>query len=167
MLNVANAAKFCALALALALAACADNPLPRADISGMIENQSTPPTVPADRATIAFEQFSGIPGNEADALARLIAERANVAKLNLVRRIGAPATYRVQGHLSASGFKNTSTIHYVFDVYDSSGKRVHRIEGQELTKGNPGDPWGSIESGALKRVAARTVAALDAWLHSS
>ena len=92
-------------ALALLLAACAGDPTPPAYVSG---SRSQPaavpvPSVPADQATFAFEPFTGAPGNIADALSRQIGAEARNQNLRLVRRVGAPASYRINGYLSASG----------------------------------------------------------------
>lgn len=148
------------------LAGCAANPLPPSSIGDMIETKSAPPTVSPAKATFAFEQLTGLPGNIADDLSEQLGNRAAAVNLNLVRRVGAPATYRVKGFLTAAGDQYTTTIFYVFDIIDANGNRVHRIDGQEQTGGNSGDPWASISSDALRRIATRTIASLEAWLHS-
>ncbi|MEI2383630.1 hypothetical protein [Breoghania sp. JC706] len=122
------------------------------------------PSVPASQATFAFEPFVGVPGNTADSLSRRIGEEAKAQGLTIVRRIGAPATYRVKGHLSAVGDNSSSTIIYVFDVYDANGNRLHRFSGQETSSKTSGDPWTGVEGDALDLIAKRTVMALQSWL---
>lgn len=125
------------------------------------------PPVPASEATFAFEPFVGVPGNTADSLSRRIGAEAKREGLTIVRRIGAPASYRVKGHLSAVGDNSSSTIIYVFDVYDTNGRRVHRFSGQEVSSATSGDPWGGVDNSALDLLAKRTVMALKSWLTSA
>ncbi|GHB30460.1 hypothetical protein GCM10007094_18590 [Pseudovibrio japonicus] len=155
------------IAVAAILAGCSANPIPPSSIGDMIENKSAPPAVAPDRATFAFEQLTGLPGNIADDLFMELGDRTVAADLTLVRRVGAPATYRVKGFLTAAGDQYTTTVFYVFDIIDESGNRVHRIDGQEQTGGNAGDPWNSVTRDALRRIAGRTVASIKAWLYSS
>lgn len=153
-------------ALALLLAACAGNPAPPAYVSNSRSQPATVPvpSVPADQATFAFEPFTGAPGNIADALSRQIGAESRNQNLRLVRRVGAPATYRINGYLSASGDQSQTTLFYVFDIVDAGGNRLHRILGQESAPGSSGDPWSGIDDDALNRAARRSVAELAAWL---
>lgn len=167
MLKLVHSTRFLFIAAMAILAGCAANPLPPANIGEMIETKSTPPSVSPEKATFAFEQLTGLPGNLADDLSEDLGNRAVAEKLNLVRRVGAPSTYRVKGFLSAAGDQYTTTIFYVFDIIDANGNRVHRIDGQEQTGGNSGDPWNSVSADAFKRIASRTIASMKAWLHSS
>ncbi|WP_321339006.1 hypothetical protein [Breoghania sp.] len=121
-------------------------------------------TVPASQATFAFEPFNGVPGNTADSLSNRLGNEAKRQGLTLVRRVGAPATYRVKGHLSAAGDDSSSTVIYVFDVYDANGRRVHRFSGQETASATSGDPWTGISGAALDLLAERTILALKSWL---
>lgn len=125
------------------------------------------PPVPASEATFAFEPFVGTPGNTADSLAERIGEIARAEGLSIVRRIGQPASYRVKGHLSAVGDSTSSTIIYVFDVYDANNRRVHRFSGQETASAASGDPWGGVSSQTIDLLARRTVQSLKAWLTSA
>jgi hypothetical protein len=153
-------------ALALLLAACAGQPLPPAYVADNDRPAASAPapSVPAGQATVAFEPFTGAPGNIADALSRQIGNEARNQNLNVVRRVGAPATYRINGYLSASGSQSATTLFYVFDVVDSSGNRLHRILGQESAPGSSGDPWAGIDDDALNRAARRSVSELAAWI---
>lgn len=124
------------------------------------------PPVPASQATFAFEPFVGVPGNIADSLSRRLGQKASDQGLTIVRRLGAPATYRVKGHLSAVGDNSSSTIIYVFDVYDADGNRLHRFSGQETSSKTSGDPWSGIDGDTLDLLAERTIMSLKSWLTS-
>lgn len=122
------------------------------------------PPVPAALATFAFDPFAGAPGNTVDELSRKIGAQARAEGLTVVRRVGAPATYRVKGHLSAVGDNTSSTIIYVFDVYDASGRRLHRFSGQETGAATSADPWAGVDAQSLELIARRTVLSIKAWL---
>ena len=149
----------------LALGACAGEPLPPSAVG----ERSTPApqlAAPVDprQATFAFEPFTGAPGNIADALSQEIGAQARAQNLRLVRRVGAPASYRVNGYLSASGDQSSTTMFYVLDVVDANGNRVHRVLGQEASSGSSGDPWAGVDEDTIRRAARRSVADLAAWL---
>jgi hypothetical protein len=128
---------------------------------------SAPPAdVDPGTASFAFEPFFGAPSNATDELLRKIATVADREGLNLVRRVGAPATFHVKGYLTAVGNPTATTLSYIYDIYDASGRRLHRIVGQEPSSGTSGDPWSGISAETLEVVADRTVSALKAWLAS-
>ncbi|WP_210260129.1 hypothetical protein [Hongsoonwoonella zoysiae] len=160
------AALACVAAAALVLSACA-NTTPPGEIGSSTRGPviSDPPQVAPEKTSYAFEPFTGAPGNIADSLASDIGTEARAQGLTLVRRVGAPATYRVNGYLSATGDQSSVTLFYVFDVVDNAGNRVHRIVGQESAEGTSGDPWSGIDGDTLTRTAKRTVAALRAWTY--
>lgn len=114
--------------------------------------------------TLAFEPFTGIPGNVADDLASEIAAAAKLKKITLVKRVGSPATYRVKGFLSAISSDNAASVVYVFDVFDANGKRLHRITGERQAGVYAGDPWSGVSTSQLNLIATDVIFQLDAWL---
>ncbi len=163
--KLSAALRFAALASALSLAACQSAPMPAGEVGGTKVAKQRAPAVAPDQATFAFEPFTGAPGNAADELANYIGGDASNQGLTLVRRAGAPASYRINGYLSAAGDQSSVTLFYVFDVIDAAGNRVHRIVGQESGAGTSGDPWSGVNSETLRRAAQRTVTSLRAWLY--
>jgi len=152
--------------LAAGLAACQSAPQPPNSISTPTPVPSISGQVdPQEGVTLAFEPFTGAPGNIADELSEFIGAEARKQGITLVRRIGAAATYRVNGYLSATGQPSSGTVFYVFDIVDSSGRRLKRISGTEATGGASGDPWQSVSSGTLSRIANRSMVEIKAWLN--
>jgi hypothetical protein len=117
-------------------------------------------------ATFAFEPFAGVPGNVGDDLLRRLWQRSEREGLNVVKRPGGPALFRVEGTLTAVSDDTNAVIFYVFDVTDVSGRRLHRITGRQRTEESDGDPWANVESRDLEFIARRVAALLDAWLHA-
>lgn len=114
--------------------------------------------------SFALEPFEGMPGNAADDLTRRIVETGKREGLTFVQRLGAPATYRVKGWLTAVGNPTSTTVVYVYDITDASGQRVFRFTGQEPSGGTSGDPWSAVSNDTVAIIAERTVASLKAWL---
>ncbi|QFT30787.1 hypothetical protein FIV00_09890 [Labrenzia sp. THAF82] len=148
------------------LAACQASPQPPTSITSAAPAPSlSGPSDEAQGVTFAFEPFTGAPGNIADELSEFIGAEARKQGITLVRRVGASATYRVNGYLSATGQPSTGTVFYVFDIVDGSGRRLNRISGTESTGGASGDPWQSVNSGTLSRIANRSMVEIKAWLN--
>jgi len=152
--------------LSAGLAACQSAPQP----PGQIVSAAPAPSIsgqvdPEEGVTLAFEPFTGAPGNVADELSEYIGSEARKQGITLVRRVGASATYRVNGYLSATGQPSSGTVFYVFDIVDASGRRLKRISGTEDTGGASGDPWQAVGSGTLSRIANRSMVEIKAWLN--
>ncbi len=149
-----------------ALAACQSSPRPPTPIATTAPTPAISSESDQDaEVTFAFEPFTGAPGNIADQLSEMIGAEARKQGITLVRRVGAAATYRVNGFLSATGQPSNGTVFYVFDIVDDSGRRVKRISGTEDTGGSAGDPWRSVSAGTLSRIATRSMVEIRAWLY--
>ncbi len=76
-----------------------------------------------------------------------------------------PADYTVRGYLAASQDQKSNKLAYIWDVTDKSGKRVHRIIGEEVTPTKTGrDAWSTFDQKALQKIAAKTANDLASWL---
>ncbi|MGX1308868.1 ABC-type transport system substrate-binding protein [Amorphus suaedae] len=155
---------FCAVAaLGLAVAGCGSSGLSGvANLGGANKTGIAP--ISKATTTVAFEPFTGMPGNIADSLAQEIAVQAEANGIKLVQRVGAPATYRVKGFLSAVSSDNGANVVYVFDVFNASGKRLHRISGERQAGISSGDPWSGIATAQLTQIATDVIFQLDVWL---
>lgn len=120
----------------------------------------------ADRVTVQFLPFTGLPVNIGDSIYRRIRALAPLSKIELVHRLEEPATYRVRGHFVALGNETSTIVIFTWDIYDASGANVQRIVGQEVAGAGDGDAWAGVDLDAQQRLAARAVRALSAWLHT-
>ncbi|MDQ0314224.1 hypothetical protein [Amorphus orientalis] len=148
------------LATTLLLAGCGSS-----NLTGVVNfpgSDATP--VNQSDVTFAFEPFTGMPGNVADALAEQIAEQAETYDIVLTKRVDADATYRVKGFLSSVSTDNGASIVYVFDVFDASGTRLHRITGNQQSTVTAGDPWSGVGTAILRQIALDLILELQGWL---
>ena len=119
---------------------------------------------PAGRVTVQILPFTGLPVTIADGIYQRFRTLAREADIDLVHRLEEPAHYRVQGHFVALGNESSVTVVFTYEIFDASGRRLHRIVGQEVAKRSDADPWSGVDSDAEARLAVRAARAIKAWL---
>ncbi len=153
------------LAATLILAGC-NNTLSSSQPAAAPATDSSAPALPAVPFATAKFSFAPITGAPAHILSRMstqIAQEALAQNVALVPSGDTQANYVIKGYLSAVGDSSGTILVYVWDVFDASGRRVHRISGQETTANGSQDPWLGIDTATISNVARRTVSALVAW----
>lgn len=143
---------------------------------------TVPPTSPATPATTAAID----PAKAAAVLARMrlqiaplvgasvesatpLTERLNAKArergITLVGSTDTSATHVLKGYFSVLTEGPDTTVVYVWDLYDPSGNRLHRINGQQKApsiKGAQG--WAAVSPATMQAVADATIDQLAAWL---
>ena len=155
------------LGLVMALGACAA-PNITGIAAGVGDNVSAPrgPRVDPEAATFAFIPVTDIPVTMSDEFLRRIWRRAEREGLTVVKRPGGPALFTVEGTMTTISDDTNSLIFFTFDVYDTAGRRLHRISGQQGPEETDGDPWSNVENRDLDLIATRVAALLRAWLYA-
>ncbi|MDZ7603159.1 MAG: hypothetical protein U1A06_17480 [Hoeflea sp.] len=115
------------------------------------------------RGQIRFMPVIGAPVNAVTPLSRQLAAEARNRGLAIISASAPGGEHVLKGYFSADNFDGKTTVFYVWDVLDSAGNRLHRIQGQESTQGGAGDPWASIPAELMERIAARSMADYAAW----
>ncbi len=175
---------------ALALAACNSSsvlepsaiaPQPGAAASGAAEVATgtvaqTPKPSAATVAAVAARtrlQIAPIVGAPVEAAAPLT-ERLNLrAREHGIRLAGssdpvAAATHVLKGYFSTMTEGKETTVIYVWDVYDPSGNRLHRINGQAKTaSANGAEGWAAVAPATMQSIADSTVDQFTTWLAGS
>ena len=115
---------------------------------------------------IALAPVFGPPVKVAQKLSGALESEAQVRSIKVVKDKNTKPGYTVRGYLSASPTKNGTKLSYIWDVTNPSGKRAHRIKGEELVSGqlNSNDPWASIDQTAIQSIASKTATRLANWL---
>lgn len=124
---------------------------------------ATPPSVPLSQAKFAFAPVTGAPATVLTNISAELGKEAYAQQVSLVPVDDPAATYIVKGYLSAVGDASGTIVVYVWDVFDRSGKRVHRISGQETAPGAGVDPWRGVDRSTASSVARQTISAIVAW----
>ncbi|SFO06078.1 hypothetical protein SAMN03159463_00993 [Mesorhizobium sp. NFR06] len=125
---------------------------------------------PAQTAALAKTrlQVAPIVGASVDAAAPLTAElqtRARQRGLTLVGSTDQTATHVLKGYFSTMSEGKDTTVIYVWDIYDPSGNRLHRINGQQKapTVGG-GEGWPTVAPATMQAIADQTIDQFAAWL---
>lgn len=127
---------------------------------------------PAQTAGLAKTrlQVAPIVGASVEAAAPLTAElqaRARQRGVTLVGSTDQTATHVLKGYFSTMTEGKDTTVIYVWDVYDPSGNRLHRINGQQKapTVGSA-EGWSSVAPATMQAIADQTIDQFTAWLGS-
>lgn len=113
---------------------------------------------------ITFLPVTGAPQRSVTTLSRSLKSAALNYDVNLIPSNASGANYRVKGYFSALDDGSGTLLVYVWDVLDARGSRLHRISGQQRTSSKSSNPWSSVSSTEIDRVAADTMARLRSWL---
>lgn len=164
--NISRRHFVAALTAILGTSACVPAPLltegpPR--VGPLTAMRLGPAPIKGPDAKFAFVKIAGAPVNHAIEFDRALDSEAAARNLKIVP-VGDPsATYLVKGYLSAVGDRGGTWLVYVWDVSDMTGRRLHRVTGEESSSGSAADPWSGISSETVRIVARRTIDDLISW----
>jgi hypothetical protein len=153
--------------LALLLAACSLSKIPTGPGPPVLNPRQAlqfgPAPIRGPNVKFGITTVTGIPGTFQIALDDSLKKFAATRNLNIVPFGDSTATYRVEGYISAIGDVNKVILVYVWDVFDASGTRLHRVSGQEAAEEGAADPWTAIEFKDIDAAARETIDALADW----
>jgi hypothetical protein len=127
---------------------------------------------PAQTAVLARTrlQVAPIVGAPVEAAGPLTAElqtRAKQRGLTLVGSTDQTATHVLKGYFSTMSEGKDTTVIYVWDIYDPSGNRLHRINGQQKApSAGSGEGWPTVAPATMQAIADQTIDQFAAWLGS-
>lgn len=94
--------------------------------------------------------------------------RARERGIQLAGSTDSNATHVLKGYFSLLNEGKDTTVIYVWDVYDPSGNRLHRINGQQkVEQAGPGQGWAAVPAETMQAIADSTMSQLVAWLGGS
>ncbi|MDX8433113.1 hypothetical protein RFN25_06655 [Mesorhizobium abyssinicae] len=133
---------------------------------------SSPAPASAGQSTAALArtrlQVAPIVGASVESAAPLTAElqtRARQRGITLAGSTDQTATHVLKGYFSAISEGSDTTVIYVWDIYDPSGNRLHRINGQQKAPSvKGGDGWTAVAPAIMQGIADQTIDQFAAWL---
>ncbi|MET1047944.1 MAG: hypothetical protein ABWX70_14820 [Hyphomicrobium sp.] len=125
---------------------------------------STPST--SQTAKVQIAPVIGSPDNVARDLQAQLASAIGRNGITVVTDNSAGGEYVVRGYIVAAREKTKAKISYIWDVTDRTGKRVHRITGEELVAGGGKDPWSAVTPAVVGRISDKTSTQIASWLAS-
>ena len=129
--------------------------------------------LPANRKTIigtvAYRAAIGPPDDVGRDLTRQLNDAAVDQGLALVIDPNVKSNVALRGYVTAMRIGATVNITYLWDVLDASGKRIHRISGEDaMTNGvDVKQPWGAVTPAVSRMIAQRTMSELSQWMKAN
>ncbi|GEO83920.1 MULTISPECIES: hypothetical protein [Alphaproteobacteria] len=126
--------------------------------------QAVTALAPAGAAgTIRFLPIIGAPVQAVTPLSRQLGAEAHGKGLTIKSASDPASEHILKGYFSAFGDNGTVTVVYVWDVLDSSGNRLHRIQGQEKVASSATDPWEGVPASLMQQIGTKTIAEYNSW----
>jgi hypothetical protein len=118
----------------------------------------------ASRTRLRFDPIVGATVDAATPLTERLATRAKARGIGLAGSTDPSTTHVLKGYFSTITEGKETTVIYVWDVYDPSGNRLHRINGQQKAPSNGSEGWSAVSSATMQTIADLTIDELAAWL---
>ena len=149
--------------LAMPLGGCsqslAEAKLQGSDITGAIAKGEMRSPKPA---AVAFSSIEGAPDDLVTRFKQGMTAEAGLRQITVTDP--ALARYFVRGYLAAFPTDKGTSVRCVWDVYDSTKRRVERLDDELDLPGSDGDPWASVDDKVLADMAARSADVIAAFL---
>lgn len=124
---------------------------------------SSAAVAPAAGESIRFLPIIGAPVEAVTPLSRQLGAQARARGLTIKSSSDNSSRHILKGYFSAMADGGKTTVTYVWDVLDSSGARLHRIQGQDSVEATANDPWAAVPAGTMEAIASRTIQEYMAW----
>jgi len=121
----------------------------------------------AARTKLRFDPIVGATVDAAMPLTERLAHRAKARGIKLAGSTDGSATHVLKGYFSTLTDGGQTTVIYVWDVYDTEGNRLHRINGQQKAPAGSGEGWAAVPASTMQAVADATIDQLTSWLAGS
>lgn len=118
---------------------------------------------PASGESIRFLPIIGAPVEAVTPLSRQLGAQARAQGLTIKSSSDNSSRHILKGYFSAMADGGRTTVTYVWDVLDSSGARLHRIQGQDSVEATAKDPWTAVPAGTMEAIARRTIQEYLSW----
>ena len=118
-------------------------------------------------ARVEIAPIIGAPESVARDLQAQLATSIERGKISVARAPGGKGEYVLRGYVVAAREKAGSKISYIWDVTDQTGKRAHRITGEEFANGAGKDPWSTVTPQIVQSIADKTATQIASWLPGS
>jgi hypothetical protein len=142
---------------------------PPAATSSTSSTLSAPPTSTQSAALIGkarvhFAPLVGASVEAATSLSERLATRARERGIRMTGSSDAATTHLLKGYFTPLVEGRETTVIYVWDVYDPTGNRIHRISGQQKAASAGEEGWSAVPASAMQAIADSTVQQLTEWL---
>lgn len=114
-------------------------------------------------AAMAFASIDGAPDPIASRLKQDLTSEAATREITITTP--ALARYFIRGYVDAYPTETGTSVHYVWDVFDTTMRRRQRVgDALDLPPSNGSDPWSGVNEEVLANIAARSADDLAMFL---
>lgn len=124
---------------------------------------TTPTAALGETARVQLAPLIGTPAEVAAPLSERLAQQAGARGITIGQASDPAAALVLKGYFSALSENGTTTVIYVWDVYDRAGARLHRITGQQSGPSGKQEGWASVTASTMRAIADQTIDAFAAW----
>ncbi|WP_099864528.1 hypothetical protein [Pararhizobium haloflavum] len=126
-------------------------------------SEAEPSLKSSEQASVRFAPIIGAPLSASDPLTAGL--RAAASRQNIAIRSFADETsdHVLKGYMAVDTSGEGTTVIYVWDVFDESGQRLHRIHGTTETIDTGDEGWEAISSDQFREIAERTLLEYGNW----
>lgn len=142
------------------------NSAPQASLAPPSGGASLSPAI-SRTAKIQIAPIIGSPENVARDLQTALSSAIGQNGVTVATSSNATSEYTLRGYIVAAREHSKAKISYIWDVTDQTGKRVHRITGEEVVAGGGKDPWAAVTPTVVKSIADKTAKQIASWLPGS
>jgi hypothetical protein len=116
---------------------------------------------------ISIAPVIGAPEAVGNQLAAQLAQGLQQKNVSVAKSPSDRADFTLRGYIVAAKEKDGTKVSYIWDVTDPTGKRVHRITGEEVAgKTDSRDPWTAVTSEVMESITSKTATAIATWMQS-
>jgi hypothetical protein len=135
-------------------------------IPGVETTAQTAPAAANTATQVAIAPIIGAPDQVASQLKTHLTNSLSSRSIGVAEASGAK--YTLRGYVVSAREKTGTKVSYIWDVTDPTGKRVHRISGEEIAAaGNSRDPWAAVTPAVMTAICDKTATSLAGWLPSN
>lgn len=147
-------------ACALLLGACTGIPKPFSRDKGWLSH--TEPASPP----VSITTIDGAPKASVDRMASQLYTESRRRGFTATMQGNARKTFTMTGQVTAAPTDQGTTVFFVWDVVDPTGKHRHRVSGEEIIPAGAGfsDPWDAVDDSAMQRIASRTAEGVSGFI---
>lgn len=156
---------------AIATPALAESTLPQSEAAPAPFGASSVPASTASTGATLTQvtriQFAPVVGASVEAatpLTERLAQQARARGIILARSDDPATTHVLKGYFSVLSENGSATVVYVWDIYDPSGARLHRITGQQSGPAGKAEGWAAVSPDIMRSIADQTIDAFSAWI---
>jgi len=127
----------------------------------------TTQAAPVNQTKVAIAPVIGAPDAVSKELSAQLTSAIEKQRITVTKGPAEKADYTLRGYMVAAKERNGVKLSYIWDLTDSTSKRINRIQKEEVVPGGDSrDPWASVTPQVIQTIADKTAESLNAALTS-